>query len=193
MRCASVLAFLTLLLFIAACEESEVKNKIAPFAPWQQRELASLIEKAKKEYLKAYRAEDASAARAARDKAIKAWLAQVPKVQGWLGRIHGVETTMEGNLIVTIDCGDFAIRNVADGIDESSPRTNTVINMESALANQILELLEGEFVLFDGIFICDGNGCIKELSLTEDGTMITPEFLMRFTRFVKWTPPGGAQ
>jgi len=98
------------------------------------------------------------------------------RFQGWVGEIYRMTTNSNRDAIVSILIGKPNIRleNVAHPVKHGSE-----LYLLLASCNK------GDVVWFDGDFVFSKEDFLKENSLTENGSMMEPEFEIRFTRISK--------
>lgn len=103
------------------------------------------------------------------------------KISNWTGRVKSLSATSEGQgvLGVEIEGANVEIRTarskLSDFTGETLVRPNTPV---FALMDQ---LQPGHCVRISGEFQPSDIDCVKEGSLTLEGTMSSPEFIFRFT------------
>jgi Domain of unknown function (DUF4431) len=101
-------------------------------------------------------------------------------VNGWVGIVSKMETTHSRNgvLVLTVP-GNKSIQ--IETLNNDFLGVGTLIPFGSELFNRVSSLSVGDRVVFDGIFGASSDDHIEELSLREEGSMLNPEFLMKFT------------
>ncbi len=102
----------------------------------------------------------------------------------WAGKIVRLETDQGGDYLY------LSIVSSKDGFNKIYYKTwnnslsdighNTVIKKGSTLYNQVANFKIGDFVKFSGEFIKSERKGLKEASLTEEGSLQEPEFIVRF-------------
>lgn len=101
-------------------------------------------------------------------------------VTEWVGKINDLSTNSEGKAILSIGITpDIEIKTWNNALSDIS--ANTLIDQNTNLYNQLMELERGQNVKFSGMFFSSEDNFIQETSLTEEGSMINPEFLMKFS------------
>lgn len=91
----------------------------------------------------------------------------------WLGVIETMGTTMNGNAHVVIKlASNITVKTHNAELFDSGDKT--LIRHGSALFEKLANMSDGQTVRFSGRFL-------DEVSLTESGRMLEPEFTMRFT------------
>jgi hypothetical protein len=101
-------------------------------------------------------------------------------VNGWFGRISTLETTGDGSAILSVSISpSISIQtwnnSISDVID------NTLISKNSDLYSKLINCEEGNEILFDGGFFSSEEDYVQETSITIRGSMLSPEFLFRFS------------
>lgn len=98
----------------------------------------------------------------------------------WVGKINDLSTNSEGKAILSIRITpDIEIKTWNNALSDISAKT--LIDQNSNLYNQLMELEIGENVKFSGVFFSSEDNFIQETSLTEEGSMMNPEFSMKFS------------
>ena len=118
------------------------------------------------------------AARPLRAKEICGLLTSV-SVRNWVGRISKLSTNGDGKGVLAVQIGDDVYvqtwnNDVSDVVD------HTLIDPASALFAKASALSEGQQVLFSGSFQHSDTDCVEESSLTMDGSLTEPAFIVRF-------------
>ena len=102
------------------------------------------------------------------------------EIKDWTGEIYRLSSNNEGHGIVTIKVA----RNIyveTYNNDFSDRSFGTLIKLGSPIYQEVSQLNVGQRVRFSGTFFEDATDCLKETSLSVDGAMTEPEFLIRFT------------
>lgn len=136
------------------------------------------------EYAKAYEAAAndmaAGAQRQRRAKAICAILGKKPSVKRWTGFITRLSSNGDGLGVLSIGSSKgITIKTWNNALSDSSD--NTLISADSPVMDVAMNLAVGQAVEFSGTFVRDKADCIREGSLTQDGSMREPEFIMKFS------------
>jgi hypothetical protein len=112
----------------------------------------------------------------------RALRAAVPtlKVVNWVGEIRSIDTNSEGKAVLELNIGDdtkvSTWNNALSDIGD-----DTLIPLDSPIYAVLVNLEEGAKIRFSGTFFRDDEQGLKETSLTFNGQMKTPNFLMRFS------------
>jgi hypothetical protein len=118
-------------------------------------------------------------ARVARKAAICHSLTQLA-VTNWVGKIYTLSSNSDGNGVVEIVIGpDVYVKTWNNALSDIGD--HTLIPAQSPLFQVLSAMKTGDTVKFSGTFLRGDADCIKEPSLTQDGSMTEPEFLMRFS------------
>ena len=102
------------------------------------------------------------------------------EVKDWIGEVYRLSSNNDGHGIVAIKIA----RNVyveTSNNDFSDRSFGTLIKLGSQIYQEISQINVGQRVRFSGTFFEDSIDCLKEISLSVDGAMTEPEFLIKFT------------
>jgi hypothetical protein len=102
------------------------------------------------------------------------------KATDWIGSIDSLSTNSDGKavLAIALPCDvqvktwNNALSDIGDG---------TLIPQGAPLFDAISEMNKGRAVKFSGKLFADDQNGLKETSMTEEGSMTDPEFLMKFS------------
>lgn len=102
-------------------------------------------------------------------------------VSDWIGTVNALNTNSEGNAVLSIRISpNIEIKTWNNALSDTG--SNTLIEKDTLLFNELFYLSRGQKVMFSGSFFTSEKDCLKELSVTEEGAMTKPEFLMRFSK-----------
>ena len=111
------------------------------------------------------------------------------KVAGWIGTLEGMGTNSEGKAYVAVKLeGSRSISVKTWNNALSDIGSNTLIENGSNLFNSISNCSKGDKVVFSGHFFAGKLSkldFIEEASLTEMGSMTSPEFIFKFSAISK--------
>lgn len=101
-------------------------------------------------------------------------------IKNWRGIVRDISTTTDSkvSLEISFGCGikmgtwNNALSDIGDF---------TLIDIDSELAERIAPLSIGQKITFSGTLSPDRINFIREKSITEQGAMTAPEFLIQFT------------
>jgi len=97
-----------------------------------------------------------------------------------------MQTTSKGKAIFTIEIEGTGIKMGTINNEFSDLFDNTLIEQSNPLYNAIAELQKGDKVIVSGSFLnSSARDYVEEYSMTEAGSMKTPDFLVRFTNVQK--------
>jgi hypothetical protein len=105
-------------------------------------------------------------------------------VSGWVGRIHKLGSNGDGKGVLEISLADD-VRAETWNNDLSDISDNTLIDPTSSLFHTLSQMKEGDEVVFSGSFLPSDLDCVREPSVTLEGSMTDPEFVFRFARVEK--------
>jgi hypothetical protein len=100
----------------------------------------------------------------------------------WIGHVSELSTTGDGKAVlgVVLPCQvDVVVKTWNNELSDVG--SNTLILQSAAVYGMLSNFHKGGPIRFDGRFLPDSVNGLKEISLTEQGSMTGPEFLMRFS------------
>jgi hypothetical protein len=147
--------------------------------PSGQLGLLAAVEAAQQQYREAPNDMAKGAARPVRARALCRAVAS-PHIEGWLGKISKLSTNGEGKGVISIQIGpDTYVRTWNNAFSDIAD--NTLIDPSTPLFRVASSLKEGQKVRFSAILFPNATDCYKEGSMTMDGSITAPEFIMRLT------------
>ena len=152
--------------------------------PSEQKAFADAVTSFISQYQSAPNELKKSAVRASRKQKLQELLPSM-EFNGWVGRIEEMTTTSKGNACLKILLEGRPIKIETYNNELSDIGDNTLIPMNSDLFNKVADLKTGMMVKVSGQFLSDEQDFIKEISLTEEGSMTEPEFIVKFTQVDK--------
>ena len=118
------------------------------------------------------------AARPMRSHAICAALTS-PNIAGWVGRVKSLSTNGDGKGVLTVEIGtDIQLGTWNNSLSDMSDKT--LIDPASQLFKVASAFKESQLVRFSGTTFSSTVDCIKEASLTLEGSIAGPDFIIRF-------------
>jgi hypothetical protein len=109
------------------------------------------------------------------------------RFQEWVGEVQDLKTERDGeaSFSVKLKGSETIIGTWNNSLSDSF--SHTMISRGDALYPSLMEIKNGDEVTVSGTFIIEGNGqdYVREESLTEPGSMTSPEFLVRFSQVGK--------
>jgi hypothetical protein len=109
------------------------------------------------------------------------------RFQGWLGEVHDLSTERDGKASLTIKLkgSETVIGTWNNSLSDSF--SDTMISRTDSLYPSLMEIRNGDEVTVSGTFVVGGSGqdYVSEMSLTEAGSMTSPEFVVRFSQIGK--------
>jgi len=109
-------------------------------------------------------------------------------VNDWIGNIKTLSSNSDGKGILGITIGDqISVKTWNNALSDIGDRT--LIDPNSALFNVVSEMKVGMKVRFSGYLKRDKTDCVDESSMTQDGSMMDPEFTMRFRQVISVERP----
>lgn len=154
--------------------------------PVDQQNFIKVIEQAYSDYRDAPNELKKSAIRTERGNLIKKNLDGKRNFSDWVVVVKEMHTTGKGKAYFTVEIDGTNIEMGTVNNELSNMFENSLIEQSNPIYNQISELQKGDVVIISGSFFpSDKSDYIQELSLTEEGSMRKPEFLVRFTNVQK--------
>ncbi len=151
----------------------------APVQPPAQTAFVAAVAEARDQFKAASNDMAKGAARTARKAAICRAL-PLRTARDWIGRIYRLSSNPEGNGIVEIVIGpDVYVTTWNNSLSDIGD--NTLISAGSPVFQAFVAMKTDDPVKFSGAFLYSGVDCVKETSLTQEGSMTAPEFLLRFS------------
>lgn len=156
-----------------------VKNATAEInKPEKQKQFEEVITKHIETYKRARNELQKSSLRSTRRSKIGSVLNGL-EVQNWSGIINKLSTNSEGRAILSVRINpNIEIKTWNNAVSDIA--SNTLIEQNTQLYNQLMELDVGQQVVISGYFFNSDEDFIEETSLTEKGSMVNPEFLLKF-------------
>jgi hypothetical protein len=123
------------------------------------------------------------AIRPQRAKAICAMLKST-QANNWIGKLVRLTTNGDGEGVLAIEIApSITIKTFSTQLSDIGSKT--LIEPDTKLYSALGELSEGEQVKFSGVFFTKSTDCFEEASLTMNGALTSPEFIMRFANVQK--------
>lgn len=98
-------------------------------------------------------------------------------VESWVGKVSRVSSDSEGNAGLEVDLGhQTVLKSFGSLFGVGTMETPT-----SPIYEKLIALRKGDKIRFSGQFIQNKQDCFRELSLTERGSMLEPEFEFDFS------------
>lgn len=164
----------------------EISDSPALEFPANQQNFLKVIEDYKVKYDDAPNELKKSAVRTERGNKIKEALGNTHNFSSWVGIVEQMQTTSKGKAIFTIEIEGTGIKMGTINNEFSDLFDNTLIEQSNPLYNAIAELQKGDKVIVSGSFLnSSARDYVEEYSMTEAGSMKTPDFLVRFTNVQK--------
>ena len=178
--CFPLVAILALL--SSSCQPKQDQQTQQPISlPDKETAFIQAIQSVKAEYDAAPNELRKSAVRTKRGKLIQKALGGSRNVSDWVGVLSDMETSGEGKAILEIKLEGTDIQVGTWNNSLSDMFDNTLIPQESPIYSAASQLKEGDRIVFSGTFLpTDANDYVKETSLTESGSMSSPEFILKF-------------
>lgn len=167
--------------------ENEIKKNPSLLFPQEQQDFISVINKMKEEYDSAENELKKSVIRTKRGKLIADALNNSHQINNWSGIVKTLKTTSNGKAIfaIVIQGTEIELGTVNNEFSDLFG-DKTLIDQNNPLYNTISDLNEGEKIRFSGKFLkSNETDFAMEMSLTENGSMKNPEFIVQFNKVEK--------
>lgn len=108
------------------------------------------------------------------------------QADNWTGTLHSMDTQTDGDAFIVIrpKGGDgWNIQTWNNALSDIS--YNTVIKSGTAMHANLADMELGDEVIFSGSFFPSETDGVNESSVTEAGSMTSPEFIFKFTSIGK--------
>ncbi|MBH5372205.1 hypothetical protein [Bradyrhizobium glycinis] len=151
--------------------------------PYDQVGFVRSVATAKSAYKAANNQLAAGGARSSRKQAICNAL-QGQSATGWVGKIAQLTSNGDGKGVVSIELApDVHVATWNNALSDIGART--LIEPTSSLFKSLAGMKRGDLVRFSGSFTSSDVDCVREQSVTLDGSMTDPVFTMRFSSVAK--------
>lgn len=102
------------------------------------------------------------------------------RVDNWIGKVVNLSTNGDGKGVLAIEIGrKIFVKTWNNAVSDISDRT--LLDPDSPIYKQALSLTRGQRVQFSGDLIANSTDCVRESSVTLQGSLIEPEFIFRFS------------
>jgi uncharacterized protein len=103
--------------------------------------------------------------------------------RNWVGKIYKLSTNGEGRGVLEVQIApDIYVETTNNALSDAFD--HTLIDPQSTLFRALTQLQEGQKIQFSGSFLPSDTDCFRETSLTLNGSITEPAFLMRFRSVV---------
>lgn len=175
-------AALAILANVALSEKSSDGGAVSlastSLQPEAQKSVVAAVEQARQIYRSATNDLQKGSARATRSKAICAALSSFT-ASGWVGRVATLSSNSDGKGVLGIEIGPKIYVTTWNN-EVSDFQDKTLLDPGSGVFRTASTLKQGQLVMFSGDFRPASPDCIRESSVTLDGSIRSPEFIMRF-------------
>ena len=158
--------------------------------PPNQKSFTSTVESFKSPYDSADSEIKKTNVRFNRKAAISNYFSQVGSLQfqGWVGQVQALTTESDGKAYISIKLAGSGVVIQTWNNSLSDIVSNTMISRSDPLYPSLMNIKEGDDVTVSGTFIQGDDKTLDyvvEASLTEDGSMSEPEFIVKFNQISK--------
>lgn len=177
------LAIFAISLALLGCSDKEADIPV----PSQQKEFTDLLQSFSKQYAEADNQIKKTDARFARKNALIQWLraafgAKIVPFSGWVGKVCKLTTEQDGKASLKIKLlgSDTSLQTWNNSF--SDIETKTMISRDDPIYPSLREIKDGDIVNISGSFFAkhDFPDLFLESSITEEGAMLEPEFIVKF-------------
>lgn len=167
-------------------KEKEIAKNPLLALPEIQQQFVFVIQEYEKEYDKAPNELKKSAVKTKRGNQIKETLGNTRNFKDWICIVTDMSTTSKGNASFSLKIEKTKIQIGNMNNELSDLFDNTLIEQNNPLYDIISELKKGDRVKVSGSFLKSiDNDYIYEISLTENGSMQSPDFVVKFETIEK--------
>lgn len=146
--------------------------------PKSQARFVKIVERAADDY--ADTSNELKGAKVLKTRDRDACAAAGSKVKSWVGTVHGIGATGDGDGWVEIEVAPSIVietwnNSLSDAFD------STLIPSSASFYDRLSDLDEGDKVVFSGKFVPADDSCLDTTNLTKTFNAADPNFLFRFT------------
>lgn len=171
------------LLFQANQPEDEAGKRITQSAPDKQKAFIDILISAQEKSKQVNNDMQLGGVKAKRNAELCKLMAD-KDVNGWIGKVTQVSSNSDGKGVFGIQvANDVTIMTSNNAFSDIG--YHTLIDPSSQLFSDASALKKGDIVSFSGSFISDKTECLKEVSLSLDGSVKEPDFIFRFSDVAK--------
>lgn len=165
--------------------EEEKRGAEEPITPTDQNEFTRIVLTNKARYDAGSNELQKSLTRRDRKRALSGLLPSL-KVNDWMGKLVKMGTTSDGKAYIAVEvASNIHLKTWNNALSDISSKT--LFDQDTNIYRFISGLREGQSVQFSGSFLPSDKDFLEEASVTEHGSMTSPEFIFRFATF---TPVG---
>lgn len=112
---------------------------------------------------------------------------QLRTARDWIGSITTLSTNGEGRGVLAIEIASgVTLKTWNNALSDIG--SETLLDPLSVVFRTAAAMRVGDRVRFSGQFLPDRTDCVRESSLTMDGSMRSPEFIFRFEGLTSYSP-----
>lgn len=157
--------------------------------PDRQQQFIDILDDFAARYSQAPNEMAQGALRPQRAKAICSLMNRDWQVRGWLGKVKKMSSNNEGKGVIEISISPrISVKTWNNALSDIG--NHTLLEPGSLPHTQAVQLRPGQNVEFSGTFLLGDKDCLRELSLTQRGSMSEPEWIFRFQTMTPRTAPG---
>ncbi len=169
----------------ATSHQNAVEARADPAMPQQQRAFLAAVEAGRNSYAAGSNDMAKGAARPMRASAICSALGSSP-IDDWTGTVSKLSSNGDGKGVLEIEIGrNVFVKTWNNALSDIVDKT--LFEPDSSIYREAVSLTTGQRVRFSGMFLDSSTDCVKEGSLTLDGSLTEPEFIFRFSQVSSYT------
>jgi hypothetical protein len=154
-------------------------NAQSPPIPAQQQKFISIIDDFAAKFKTAPNDMAKGALRPKRAEAICELITN-PEVTDWVGTVQKLSSNREGKGILEVSISKSVNANTWNNA-LSDIGDKTLIEPGTALHEAAIQLKPKQAIIFSGTFIKSDKDCLRESSMTQNGSMTKPNWIFRFS------------
>jgi hypothetical protein len=167
-------------------------DPVPSFVPTQQTTFTSVVESFIPIYEQADTEIRKTNVRFERKEAIAQYFAESGDLgfKGWVGQVEWLHTESDGEAAVSVKLSGSktVIKTWSNSLSDSS--SHTMISRNDSLYPALMDIKQGDTVTVSGTFVRNDSGqdYVTEASVTEEGSMSSPELIVRFSQIKPGLP-----
>ncbi|WP_426610580.1 hypothetical protein [Bradyrhizobium sp. McL0616] len=100
-------------------------------------------------------------------------------MKNWIGKLVRLTTNGDGKGVVVVEIAPgIVVKTFSTSLSDAG--SDTLVEPDTKLYFALGEAVQGDYVKFSGSFFAKATDCFLEDSLTMNGSLSSPEFIMRF-------------
>lgn len=158
--------------------DTPATNEYRSLMPADEQSFISVVETARENYRNATNEMQKGAMRPARARSICATI-RSRAASRWIGQVAALDSSSDGKGVIKIKIApDLFLETMNNSFSDSA--FGTLIDPASPLFAKVSVMKIGQWVAFSGKFFPSEIDCVHEVSFTLNGSITSPDFIMRF-------------